>query len=220
MLSLWTAVYREHVEVVQVLLERGAIPLPRHLVSAVETGREEMVDIFLKAGVGIDEREPEWHVTALHVATIAGPSMTKFILETRPDLEAKYYGGYNTSPLDLYLTQIREINNEVVSLLIEAGAKVSPQSWVKLPSELQERYPDRCPFELSDPSFPFFQQKKTPDISEESNLEQDMGDKGFVDETNMGSSLWSLQQRYSLSTLSNRGWYTARRRFARNYRDV
>jgi ankyrin repeat protein len=188
MLALWAAIYSEHVEVVQVLLEYGANPLPRHLVSAVETGREEIVDIFLQAGVGINQQEFDGRATALHVATIVGPSMTKLVLETRSELEPRYR---NRTPLEFYLTQVGEINNEVVSLLVEAGAKVSPQSWVNFPSELQEKYADRCPFGSSSDFAPLaFQQVQRPSQS-------------------------LVQNTLLLSRLGNRSWYKSWRRDAR-----
>ena len=86
------------------------------------------------------------------MAAQAGPAITKLILEAKGNVEAKNWIG--DTPLSWAVETPGEINNEVVRLLIEAGAKITQEHWERFTPELREQYADRSPFRPLYPAIP------------------------------------------------------------------
>ena len=127
--QLSTAVQYGHAEVVKILIKYGSISeqidkSSHALVSAILRNYVEMVAFLLENGADIDQIVSWCDDTPLHAATRAGPELTKLLLKTKPNLEIG--DRYGMSPLHGYLMSA-SINTEVVSLLIEAGANISPE---------------------------------------------------------------------------------------------
>jgi ankyrin repeat protein len=140
-----------HVEVVKVLIEYGSIPerlspysFDTALGRAVRHNQEEIVALLIENGADVNQKVDDRASPCLHRAVEAGrkPNMVKILLEAQADLESRNSTGW--TPLYTSLMQEDRGNSEIVSLLVDAGAHVSPRCWERFTPELQERYADRC----------------------------------------------------------------------------
>jgi ankyrin repeat protein len=128
------AVKNRHKDVVKILIDYGSIPekISRRsnaLISAIETKQEDIVTLLTEGGADVNQTPFPWtsfYYTPLHAAAKAGPAMTKLILQAKGDPEVETYPGVGFTPLSNAVRNPGEINNEVVRLLIEAGAKITP----------------------------------------------------------------------------------------------
>lgn len=152
---LTMALRHRHKDVMKLLIEHESVPekiIPSFdaLISAIEGNQEDNVVLLLESGVDVNQKPPTGAsevCTALHAAVAAGPSMTKLILEAHGDLEATFW---NWTPLMYSLLSFFNMNVEVVRLLVEAGAVISPEIWESFTPELREQYADRCPVQSLD----------------------------------------------------------------------
>jgi len=165
--ALYMAVMQKRLDLVRTLLDYGGVDEPvwgssTALIAAIETGQEDIVALLLRSGynangfriwtLGLDGIK-----TPVHAATKAGPSMTKLILERKPDLEV--IGPRFMTPLVTAVFEGDYLNNkQVVKLLLDAGATISPGEWAQLSPERQRHYADLFPLPipplLVEPSFP------------------------------------------------------------------
>jgi ankyrin repeat protein len=118
-----------HVEVVKILLEKGANIgaqnqngyTPLHF--AAEYGHVEVVKILLEKGANIEAQNQNAYTT-LHFAAEKGNfAVIKILLEKVADIEAKSQNGY--TPLHL---AAGDGNVEVVKILLEKGANIEAQN--------------------------------------------------------------------------------------------
>jgi ankyrin repeat protein len=140
-----------HMAVMKVLIEYGSIPERPSQYSyyalqvAVMSDQEQVVALLIENRADVNQRFDERASSALHFAVVNGrkPTIVKLLLQAQADLESRD----NRSWTPLYTTLMQEdgINSEVVSLLVDAGAHISPESWKKPTPELRERHAERCP---------------------------------------------------------------------------
>ncbi len=194
------AVRYKHIEIVKLLIDHGSIPenitpYSNALLSAIESKQEDVVILLLKNGTDVNRRPRRtrkfsWFRTALHAAAKVGPSMTKLIIEAHGDLEAR--NGSGLTPLLYSLVPSGEINNEVVRLLVEAGAKISPESWERFTPELRDQFMDRCPIRPLDPIFQSLKNMldidQELDNTEEWNIDESMDFVAFLQDSTQYSS--------------------------------
>jgi hypothetical protein len=142
---------------------------------AIETEQKDMVAMLIYYGTDVNQRLPRTSNpigTVLHAATISGPTITKLILNAEVNLEV--INDYGQTPLEEilnpYIGRLPD-KNEVIRLLVDAGAKITPESWVRFPPELQEQYADRSPFRPLDPGNPLFDEML--DIDAELNVDEE-----------------------------------------------
>lgn len=186
MSPLCMAVRYRHTDVVKLLIDHGSIPeivtsYSHALIEAITSEQEEIVVLLLKNGTNVNQRSRRKYAafntaTALHAAVGVGPHMTKLILDAQGDLEAG--SGQGLTPLSKSLASSCRINIEVVKLLVDAGAKISPKDWVRFTPELRQQYAHRCPLPQLNPAAPSFEDMvyidKALDNVEEWNIDEDM----------------------------------------------
>jgi ankyrin repeat protein len=195
------AVNNRHKDVVKILIDYGSIPekisvRSNALISAIHTKQEDIVALLIESGVDVNRQPLGWGFdTALHAARKAGAAMTKLILEAKGNPEAKNWMGY--TPLSWAVRDAREINNEVVRLLIEAGAKITPYHWEKFTPELRKQYADRSPFRPLDPAVPSLDEML--DVDELLRFDRNKEDSDAFDRDNINLS----QSPSSMPTHSN-----------------
>jgi ankyrin repeat protein len=196
------AIRNRHKDVARTLIEYESIPeqisqRSNALMSAIETQQIDIVAVLSESGRDVNRPSKGLNdETPLHAATKAGPGITKFILQAGGDLEAKIWNG--DTPLS-WAVRYRETNNEVVRLLVEAGAKITPQHWVGFTPELREQYADRSPFRPLDPSIPSLDEML--DVDELLRFDRNKEDHDILDRDNidMSHSPSSMPTHFNLS---------------------
>jgi ankyrin repeat protein len=195
------AIRTRHKDVARTLIEYESIPeqisqRSNALMSAIETQQMDIVAVLIESGRDVNQRSKGWyHETPLHAATKAGPRITKLILQAKGYLEAEDSLAY--TPLYWAVRNPFEINNEVVRLLVEAGAKITPRHWEKFTPELREQYADRSPFRPLDPSIPSLDEML--DVAELLRFDRNKEDHDILDRDNIDMS----QSPSSMPTLFN-----------------
>jgi ankyrin repeat protein len=154
------AIRNRHKDIARTLIEYGSIleqisERSNALMSAIETQQEDIVAVLIESGRDVNRLPREWkdfYNTPLHAAAKAGPAMTQLILKAKGNPEARNWE--DETPLSWAVETPGEINNEVVRLLIEAGAKITQEHWERFTPELREQYADRSPFGPLYPAIP------------------------------------------------------------------
>ena len=156
--ALYIAVKHKHIDVVRTLLKHGGADEPvwgfsNALIVGIETNQDEMVALLLRSGYDVNKTSDRFsknRTTPLHVAARSGPQMTKLILDAKPLIEL--CAGNWTDPMTPLVTAITHgdfsNNREVVKLLRDAGAAISPVEWEKLSPERQRHYADLFPLPI------------------------------------------------------------------------
>jgi ankyrin repeat protein len=197
------AVKKGYKDVVRTLVEYESIPeqisqRSNALMSAIETQQEDIVAVLIESGRDVNQRSKGWcDEMPLHAATKAGPGITKLILQAKGDLEAKDCAG--DTPLYWVVMNPAEINNEVVRLLVEAGAKITPKVWGRFTPELREQYADRSPFRPLNPVIPSLEEILDVDELLRFDRNKEDGDAFVRDDINLSQSPSSVSTHFSLS---------------------
>jgi ankyrin repeat protein len=209
------ALRHRHKDIVKLLIEHESVsekiaPSSDALISAIKTHQEDIVVLLLESGADVNQKLTTGASyakgTALHAAVITGPTMTKLILGAHGDLEAKYW---DWTPLMYSLILIRVFKVEVVRLLVEAGAVISPEIWENFTPELRETYADRCPIRsLGLAEFPpeelsFINEEcsidEELDIDDVWDFDKDEGEDGGLQRDNMPYSSFLMPHHLGVS---------------------
>ncbi|KAH6662802.1 ankyrin repeat-containing domain protein [Halenospora varia] len=148
--ALSMAIKAGHIAIVKVLLENGAsihgesskVYGVSPLYMAVTHKQIEMVKLLIENSSIAEHisRDPD---ALIHAVKLNQKEIVELLLKcgTNPDQRVK--GGY--TPLESHVVWNYKIDNDVVRLLVEAGAKVTRFAWESFTLELREQYADRCP---------------------------------------------------------------------------
>jgi ankyrin repeat protein len=111
-----------------------------------------MVELLLNNGADVNvTTDLRSRVTALHRAAHRSYEATKLLLDANAEVEAMDRDG--RTPLSFAIGRIwstskysaESFHDQTTKLLLEAGAKFSPEHWVFLPPDRQEQFADYCP---------------------------------------------------------------------------
>ncbi|PQE22078.1 ankyrin repeat domain-containing protein [Rutstroemia sp. NJR-2017a BVV2] len=111
-----------------------------------------MVELLLINGADVNiTTNRSYYATALHRAVLRGYETTKLLLDANAEVEAMDSGG--RTPLSFAIGRIwsaaeysaERFHDQTTKLLLEAGAKFSPEDWVFLPPDRREQFADYCP---------------------------------------------------------------------------
>jgi ankyrin repeat protein len=197
------AIRNGHKDIARTLVEYESIPeqislRSNALMSAIETQQMDIVAVLIESGRDVNQCSNGWYEEMpLHAATKAGPGITKLILQAKGDLEAKDWAG--DTPLYWAVTNPADINDEVVRLLVEAGAKITPKVWGNFTPEPLEQYADRSPFRPLNPVMPSLEEILDVDELLRFDRNKEDGDAFVRDDINLLQSPSSVPTHFSHS---------------------
>jgi len=188
--ALHLAAQAGHGTLARILLENGADMQQRSssgdtaFFIAIKTGHAALVKLFLENGASVHEKSNRLSgISPLYMAIRYGhPDVVKELIKAGADLEAR--GRDSSTALTFSLWQSHnKINYEVIRVLVEAGARISPESWREFPPELREQYADRCPIRSVDVATDPFEEMLN--IDDELNHNKNVEEEEPLDTNNM-----------------------------------